>query len=113
MGFEYLNIKNLPLPDSGKVHIKQAKLLGSVQLLGRTPEGRAMGRGKLCSGFPWVLGTLQLCLLTHRNFMQFPPFSTAILATIRWSQHSVKQPRVYLLLWISECFKMKHTANQN
>lgn len=48
MGFEYLNIKNLPLPDSGKVHIKQARLLGSVQLLGRTPEGRAMGRGKLC-----------------------------------------------------------------
>lgn len=50
MGFEYLDSEKLPLPGSGEMPIKKAKLLGCIWLLGRVWEGRAIGPCK-----PWLM----------------------------------------------------------
>jgi len=66
MGFEYLDVENVPPPDSGEVSIKQTKLLGVCLAFGRVREDRAMGTGK-----PWFLAA----------FGSLGPFSRACQRT--------------------------------
>lgn len=107
-----MKMKKLPLPDPGEVPVKQAKLLGSVSLLGGTQEGRAMGRGKLCVlASLGYLGPLSCACQHTGTSCSFPHFCCHTGHCEMVSAFS-EGANVHLVLWISECFEMKPTANQ-